>query len=163
MSLLTGATDAGSRVHETRMLPFKKAELPAISVYALSETIDSDSRTVSPREYRRDLTLAIDVVARAADDCDDDLDDIATQIEDAMHVDATLGGVCSDAFLMSTEIGISTETDQHVGVLTLTYSVEYFTDIPTADLDDWELLHVEHEGSDADHEDDRAKDDVDMT
>ena len=47
-ALVAAATSAGSRVFPTRVVPWRKTELPAVSVYALDEK--SDDQQTALRE-----------------------------------------------------------------------------------------------------------------
>lgn len=129
---LLGRTAAGPRVFETRELPLKRLELPALSVYALEEAVDAASASTAPRELKRRLQLAIEGVVVLGADIDDALDALALQVERAVDADETFGGAASDSILTSTEIGIKTEAERPTGHIRLTYAVTYFTDAPAA-------------------------------
>jgi hypothetical protein len=130
---LVGKTGAGARVYETRVVPFKRLELPAIAVYTLEENVDPASRSTAPRELKRTVDLAIEAAVKQGENIDDALDAIALEIERALHADETLGGAASDSILSSTEIDVLEDGDRLVGVVTLVYSVTYYTDAPAAE------------------------------
>ena len=138
--LANAGTAAGKRVTPTRIDPHKRAELPALSVYTLSEQTDAEDADTAPRELWRTLKLEIAgwVAHSAALPADDALDDLAEQIETAMEADRYLGGAAGESILASTEITIRDDGDPLVGIITLTYDVLYRTSPAAPDnLDDF--------------------------
>lgn len=118
-------TSAGARVYETRMIPWREIELPAIAIYTLDETVDPDSKSTSPRRIYRTMQLEIVAAARASNNVDDDLDTLAMQIEAAMNYDETLGGSCGDSILSATEMAIESVGNKPIGMVRMVYSVSY--------------------------------------
>jgi hypothetical protein len=146
VSLLIGRTSAGARVQGTRLDPYKKHELPAISVYTPDEQGDPDS-VKSTREITRDLQLEIVIFAdigrlRPEDDAMNPMDALAKQIEAVIAVDPFLLGAASDSVYQSTEVSFQHKADPPVGVVTLTYAVEYRTAPATGTLDDFLRANV---------------------
>jgi hypothetical protein len=129
---LLGKTAAAARVHETRMVPWRQVELPALSVYALSERIDADSQKTAPRELTRTLKLRVVGVVRFKDNIDDALDELALQVERALDADPNFGGTAFDSILSDVELGVDEESGKPLGVLEMTYTVTYHTDAPAA-------------------------------
>jgi len=77
------------------------------------------------RDPRQNATASLDSA----------IDAIAVQIEEAIGADFTLGGIAKESVLTSTSIDFSGETEQPVGIATLTFSVRYvtsLTDVETA-------------------------------
>jgi hypothetical protein len=160
---LRGRTAAGARVYETRVVPLRKLELPAVSVYTLEEEVDPASSSTAPRELKRTVDLAIEALVKQGDNVDDAIDAIALEIERAMHADPTLGGAASDSVLASTEIDVLEESDRVVGMARLVYSVTYYTWAPdSADvaLPDLSTVGIRHDLGGAVHEDDEARDTI---
>lgn len=116
--------------------PHAQAALPVISVESRQEQVAEDATTIgSSLVLGRLLTLAIVVHVQAASAVDDALDDQAVTIEEALAADRTLGALAVDSSLKSTELEISSESDQLVGRMTLTYEIFYrtsATDVETA-------------------------------
>lgn len=134
--LLTNQTDAGARVYSTRIPPLKKPELPAISVYTADEEVDlAWSLGSGPRELRRLVNVAIEG-AVIGDNVDDAMDALASQIEKAMSANRWLGFTDDtvvqlyDIILISTELDTGEQGQREVGVVRLTYRVEYYSDDP---------------------------------
>lgn len=149
--LVSASTGAGGRVHATRVEPLKR-ELPAISVYILSETVDADaSAGTAPREITRNAKVEITgfVAHTTAIPVDDAMDNLAEEIEAAMDVDPYLGGAAGDSILEGTEMEVIEDdgrSDPLVGVVTLTYSVTYRTSPePPTDADDFLRADVVHQ------------------
>lgn len=145
VTLLTGATSAGTRVTPTRVEPHKKTDLPAISVYTLSEATVDDNDGAAPRELTRVVNLEITgwVAHVATLPADDAMDALAAQIEAAMDADPYLGGAAGDSILQGTELTIIDDGDPLVGVVTLTYAVTFRTTPgDPADPDDFLLAGV---------------------
>lgn len=137
--LIRAGTAAGARVTPTRVDPHKKHELPALSVYTLSEQTGPEDDT-EPRELWRTLKLEIAgwVAHSAACPADDALDALAEQIEAAMDADRYLDGAAGESLLVGTEITIRDDGDPLIGILTLTYEVTYRTTVAAPnDLDDF--------------------------
>lgn len=161
---LLGKTAAGARVYETRLLPFRQLELPAIAVYTLEESVDPASKSTAPRELTRTLQLAIEAVVKAATNVDDALDAIALEIEKAMDADPYFGGAAGESILASSQLGVGEEGNQPVGHLLLTYTVTYRTFAPDAAdlpaLPDFSKAHAETSLGGVQASADRAVDDV---
>lgn len=160
-AIVAGSTAAGSRVFESRIVPWRTQELPAISVYTDDETVDPDSKSTAPRELDRGLQLAIEVAVIASADVDDALDALAFEIERIMDRDETFGGVCSGSILSTTEFGLKVDGERPMGLMRMVYSVRYFTYAPDADdvpLDDFKTADIVHNLSNEQHENDQAND-----
>jgi hypothetical protein len=131
--LTTNVTLVGSRVFGSRIYSFSEADLPAITVYAGSET--SGLQTLGLKTSQRIVSIQVDAYVRATSDFDDDVDAIAVQIEEAIANDFTVNGLAKTAVLSSTEMNFSGEAEQPIGSARLTFDVRYDTainDVETA-------------------------------
>jgi hypothetical protein len=140
---LVGKTAAGARVFETRILPLRMPELPAVAVYSLSES--SDDQQTAPRELKRRIDFAVEAAVKQGTNIDDALDAIALQVETAMDADPTFGGLASDSMLVGTQLDVVEEGDRMMGVAVLRYAVTYYTperSATSAVLDDFETVDV---------------------
>ncbi len=158
---LVGKTQAAERVYETRIVPWRRLELPAIAIYTLDEEVDPSSASTAPRELTRTVDLAIEAYVKQGDNVDDALDDIALEIERAMHADETLRGKASDSILASTQLGIVAEGEKTAGVAGLLYRVTYYTYAPEAadvQLDNFATADIRHNPGDSVHQDEEARD-----
>lgn len=138
VTLLTaGATLVSSRVYATRVYPLTQAKLPAITVTIGSESsgLMTMGATMGSKSLDRTVDIAVSVYENATASLDSAIDAIAVQIEEAIGADFTLGGIAKESVLTSTSIDFSGETEQPVGIATLTFSVRYvtsLTDVETA-------------------------------
>lgn len=138
VTLLTaGVTLVSSRVYATRVYPLTQAKLPAITVTIGSESsgLMTMGATMGSKSLDRTVDIAVSVYENANASLDSAIDAIAVQIEEAIGADFTLGGIAKESVLTSTSIDFSGETEQPVGIATLTFSVRYvtsLTDVETA-------------------------------
>lgn len=149
VALLANTTAAGARVQATRIDPWKK-QLPAISVYTLSEESAPEAELSAPRELLRIVKVEIAgfVAHTEAVPVDDAMDNLAEQIEAVMDADRYLGGAAGESVLERTEMQVREEdgrSDPLVGIVTLTYAVEYRTEATVGPLDDFITVHTDHE------------------
>lgn len=121
---LMNNTDAEANVFASRTRKISAKSLPAILVYTREETAEVFNE--SPRELKRVVSVAIEIAARADEDLDDQLDDIAQQVEDIMSEQQTLEDVASDVLLTRTEIQLTADGDNQHGACILTYDVTYY-------------------------------------
>lgn len=162
VALLVDQTVAGARVYPARRLPNRKADLPALLVYAEDETVDPASHTTAPRELARELEVVIDglVTANTELELEDAIDAIALEIETVMHADPFLGGTAADSALLGTVTDIDIVGDRLVGLARLSYRVEYQTIAPEppAALDDFTTVHATHNLGNQVHQNEDAED-----
>jgi hypothetical protein len=125
VTLLTGKTNAGSSVYASQVRPVGEDKLPRIHVYGQKESVEIAQE--SPREYGRVLTVAIEIQAKADEYLDNILDTLAEQVEQILCQDYTLGDLCDDVILKSSELNISAEGDTLIGACIMTYEVSYET------------------------------------
>lgn len=144
--LVAANTAAGARVKATRVEPHKKSQLPAISVYTQHEVVDTEASTSSPREYMRETQLEITawVAHTDANPADDQMDDIAEQIEAAMeanrYVPSGADELVAESMLVSTETQVVEDdgrSEPLVGIIVLTYAIQYRTSPALGTLDDF--------------------------
>lgn len=146
VALLTGATAAGVRVKATRAQPNRKSQLPAIGVYTLREPVE-DTGDSAPRELTRMVKVAIEcwVEDTALIPFDDAMDDIAEEVEAALDADRYLGGAAGNSVLESTDLSFDDGADPLLGIVTLTYSVTYYTTPAVGTLDDFLRAKATHQ------------------
>ena len=129
-------TAAGVRVYETRHGPARVHELPMISVYTDSETVDDASMMTAPRELTRKVVVAVEGWVIASANVDDALDALALEIETAMDVDLNFAGTAFSSVLSSSEFGIKLDGERPLGCIHMEYAVTYHTDLRTEALED---------------------------
>ena len=122
-TLVTAATAAGSRVYSTRIYPM--GTLPTIAVQSSREEIDEDGDTMGAVQMRQ-LTLIVEGRVKGDESTIDDVaDDLAAEIEVALAADTTLGSEVIDIWLESTELEVSGEAEKAIGLISMTYLVQY--------------------------------------
>lgn len=152
-------TAAGERVFETRFVPWRTAQIPAISVYATAEQVGEGSKATAPRELTRLVSMTVDAVVAANAQADDALDALCLQIETAIHADPTLGDKASDCILASTDLGTITDGDRPMAAAQLVFEVTYITGAPEiADLEDLESIDATYNLGGAVNPDNQAED-----
>ena len=126
---LAHKTDAQDRVFPSRKDPWRKAELPGISVDALEESVIREQSTLSGA-LARVLTVSVTAVVSLEERDGNELDSVALQVETAMHADPTFGGAVLSSILTSTNLDLSDAEGRPVGAVRLTYDVRYHTPAP---------------------------------
>jgi len=101
---------------------------PHIDVYIQSEQSEMANNTIgAPRNYLRTASLVVAASIKASESADDEVDDIAAQIEAAMAADLSLGDTCQDIELYSTIIEQETRAEVLYARAELSYRVWYYT------------------------------------
>jgi hypothetical protein len=100
--------------------------LPGLLVFTNSETSEPDQMGAQP-ELARELTLTIEGYAKGTANTDDTLDTISKEVETALAADTKINGLAKDIFLTGTDIQLSGEGDQPIGIVTMTFDVQYRT------------------------------------
>lgn len=142
VAILKNATAAGARVYATRIEPIRKSPLPAIAVYTLSEETEPTISNTAPRELVRIVKVEVSGFVAHSDaiPVDDAMDALAEEIEAALGADRYLSGAAGDSMLESTIMQVREEdarSDPLIGIVTLTYAVEYRTTDIVGPLDDF--------------------------
>ena len=125
VSTLMGLTTTGARVYASRVHPNEAANLPALCVYTINET--SELIAMNENQLRRSLDLVVEGYARAKADLDDTLDTIATEVEEALAIDPTRGGIAHKTVITDTEVSLSDEGNQPIGVIRMLFQIDYVT------------------------------------
>jgi hypothetical protein len=129
---VTGLSTTGSNVFQSRVYPLQDSNLPALLVYSISEDSNADVMG-STLVAQRDLNLVIEGYVKATANFDDTVDTICAEVEAAMGTDRTLNNLAKFSQLVGTEINYNGEGESPVGVVTLTYAVQYRTAVNNAE------------------------------
>jgi hypothetical protein len=101
---------------------------PAILINTDAESVTADQKN-TPGMRRR--TLSVDIYGIVAgsvkDELDKELDDLALEIEKSMNGFFTIGGNADSSFLTGTSIAIEQGGQLLMGVVKLSYDVNYWT------------------------------------
>jgi hypothetical protein len=164
-----GISGIGTRIFTNRMRKVFASELPCIVIYSRTES--AEINVAGPREYKRTLKMAIEIIDKyddvsedTLDDAvDDRLDEIAEEVEQRLMRNETLDGLAADLILSDTEIDFNPEGEQPTGAARLTFDVEYNTLAPIEQLglDAFEQAHVEYTLQ-PDNQQEKAVDDIDL-
>lgn len=127
VTTLTDLTTTGSNVFTNRDYKLVDANLPALIINTGNESQELLCKT--PRYLKRTLPVNVEARAKQADDVDDLMDQIASEVEIAIGADPTLGGLAKDLTgITSADINVTVEGNQPVGVMRLTFDVIYITE-----------------------------------
>ena len=127
---LNGKTDAEDIIYGNRAKPLFDQFLPAILVYVKDENIIEERyETDGFGPLKRELEIAIEAVILGGDDFDQKLDDLSSQIENALDGFEFETRKSDIIKLKSTEIDSSIEGSKIYGAVRLTYSVTYRTQV----------------------------------
>lgn len=110
VDLLTGNTDAGSRVTAWRTLPVQDADLPCLAVYVLrtGEQARSENRPI----YAVTSTVVVDAHVKAADETwAESLDTLTDQIKRLLLTDDTWAGQFRDIDRVDTTVEFDVGAD----------------------------------------------------
>lgn len=129
---VTGLATTGTNVFQSRVYPLQDSNLPALLVYSTSEDSEADVMG-STLVAQRNLNVLIEGYVKANTDFDDVVDTICAQVEAAMGADRTLNGLAKFSQLVGTEISYNGEGESPVGVVTMTYAVQYRTAVNNAE------------------------------
>ena len=120
---LTGLTTTGSNVFESRIYPNELSKLPLLNIYSNSET----SELLSIGKIERNVEIMVEGFAKATANVDEALDTIAKEVEVALGTDLTRGGHAKETYLTNTEYELENIGNQQLGVIKMTFNVQYIT------------------------------------
>lgn len=161
-------TSAGLRVFTNRATPLQdnRDQYPCILLYTLQD--NTELRNEEPREYKRDMVLAIELVAgQPDDDTDDTLDALAVEVEAVMaeamsdYLQAP-GGDClvADLQLGDSKLGLTEQGNLYFSSLRIEYTATYLQYMPGADqdLDELDTVSINYSLEGKQALEDQAKD-----
>jgi hypothetical protein len=114
------ALDGIAAVSASRVYPIAEADLPVLLVWTNDEEITGGTHGA----YARELTLAVEAVARGGF-VDDDLDALLVSVENAL-TRSTLGGLCKPLSMTRIEISIEAGSTP-IGRARATFRALYYT------------------------------------
>ena len=115
---VTGLTTTGSNVYTFRVYAHEFAKLPSLNIMTDGEDVDDDCLT-------RTVELIVEGRAKHPSALPNTLDTMAEEVETALGADPTLGGVVLRVLPPSTTIEVDDESEQPVGLITMTFQVVY--------------------------------------
>lgn len=123
--MLLGKTSCGNSVFSGREAPVWKSELPAILITTNLESAVPESQ--SARRYIRTLELVVEIRAESADNIDDDLDDLAAEVEALVNADKSLLGTVLTCLQTNTEMRFDDEAENKTGAALITFECKYLS------------------------------------
>lgn len=123
-NMLSNLDKTGARVYTSRVYPLESDNIPGLLIYTTEEESDLLSQGGSLQRF---LTLTVEGYVKNTGRIDDDCDEIAEDVEDAIAADRTLDENAVFTYLESTEIIFDAETDKPVGIIKMNFKVEYHT------------------------------------
>lgn len=126
VTALTGLATTGLRVHAARVAARHAEDLPCLLVTTADERVEGAN---VGRMQQRDLAVVVRALAMSADESftlDEQLDQIALEVEAAMAVDPSFGGLVAGSFLETVAVEFDEDADQPVGEIRLQYRLAYF-------------------------------------
>lgn len=128
---LTGLATTNSRVYAGIVRLADAASLPGIWVFTNEDELDEDSEIIGTKEFHN-LTLLVEIRAKAVSGVDDVVDDVAEEVQAALYGDPTLGGLIPTAYadieLSSFELELSDDQEKDLALGTLTFIMRYRID-----------------------------------
>lgn len=125
--LLSNRTEAKENVKISSTPPIQIEDLPAIRIYSTNESVNRFNE--APKNYKRDLTVAVECLDTA--DNDDQLDMrleiLGEQVETLMEIDETLGRIANKLELTGVAYQYEADAQSPVGSIILTFNIEFFT------------------------------------
>lgn len=130
---LTGLATTGGNIYRSRVYPIAEDKLPGILIYTESEEVDTATIT-PPRTQVRSLVVKVEVYVKGVSNFDDDVDTIGAELESALAVDVTRGGIAKDTTILSFDADYAGDGDQPVAVGRYSVRVDYVTLENAADV-----------------------------
>ncbi len=130
---LQGLATTGSRVYEGRVYPLAKAQLPGLCVYTPQE---DSAREESPNETMRDLAVVVYGLVQISDRIEDELDDIALEVEIAIDGLARIENLAKiyHGIQRTTTTLAGEDTDTPHGAIEMEFLYTYRTRAGTPDI-----------------------------
>lgn len=131
VTLVSGLTATADRIVQHRR-PLPQDRLPALRVFVQEEAIERQT-IHAPALLERTVAIRIEGVA-SGEEYQDDLDQIALEVEGAIAADSTLGGLINGGMTPSAvDTSEGNDGDRPVGTLALTYQAQYLVNSDAPD------------------------------
>ena len=123
---LIGNTLAGSQVFDSRVDEFQDSELPAINIWMIDESLNSQSSGYSAHSHKP-MSSPVDIVFSFNVGPDDNAGSIRDQFKKQIkdRLDSRLGGNATDCEYQSTQTFVDTEGDRPRVTAAMTFNVEF--------------------------------------
>ena len=132
IAALTDLATTGSRIYPGRVYPLAKAQLPGLLVFTPAE---QSGREDSATDSMRDVNLTVTGLVRISENIEDELDDIALEVEQALDALGLAGIAKIYHGIQSTLTELSGEdVDQPHGAIALEFLYTYRTRTGSPDI-----------------------------
>ena len=130
---VTGLSSTGARVFQSRVYPLETTDLPGLLIYTGNEIV-AVTTIHGPAVLDRTLTIRVVGVVRTTADLDDALDQIAKEVEVAVAGMSLAGLAESIALTEIQEPELTGTSEQPTGQITMSFEVNYFTEVNAPDV-----------------------------
>ncbi len=124
-NVLNGLTTTAANVSSGRVYTLQGSDLPALLVSDENEVIDLDAGSLDAP--MRELEVTVTGIVELNSGLEDTLDLIAAEVETAMRVDITQGGLAIGTDLQATTKELSGEGEKKTGKIIMLYRIQYRT------------------------------------
>ena len=133
VSTLTGLTTTGTNVFTSRVYALPQVSLPALCIYTKDESTEYISMTI-PRTLQRNLNLSVEIFVAANQNSDNTIDQICTEIEQAISNDVTISGKAKDTMITSVDIDFDGDGEVPVARATMNLLITYINEEGDAEV-----------------------------
>ena len=133
VSTLTGLTITGTNVFTSRVYALPQVALPALCIYTKDEATEYVSMTI-PRTLQRNLNLSVEIFVAASQNSDNTIDQICSEIEQAIAEDVTISGKAKDTMITSVDIDFDGDGEVPVARATVNVNITYFNEEGDAEV-----------------------------
>lgn len=124
-AILIGNTDVSdSSIYTNRVRNVLSGTLPAM-VISTSNEAATKRKHISSNQFIRELDLSIMIIGQGDNTLDDDLDDIADQVEDVFKANNNISGQALKHEYVSSELEIQSNAQKQIGNLTIVFKITY--------------------------------------
>ena len=130
---VTGLSSTGARVFQSRVYPLETTDLPGLLIYTGRENLTVET-IHGPAVLGRTLAIRVVGVVRTTADLDDALDQIVKEVEVAV-AGMSLAGLAENIALTEIqEPELTGTSEQPTGQITMSFEVNYFTEVNAPDV-----------------------------
>ena len=128
--ILLDKTLAGKNVFTNKKIHIDHDCLPQIIVHTESESVTLMDQ--APKRYKRDLSVVIEIFSKGIteESCQDELDQIAWQVENVLALDDDWGATVNKSDLSSVRLEFQENGTNPIGACIITYTAQYLTELP---------------------------------
>ncbi len=134
-------TAAGTSVHKSRAASFQTDELPALSVFTLSQQGSNGGHHIPA--FDDEITLQIDVYVGTNTHWDDQLDSLCKQVEDALLKDPEFVKQFSTVSSLNTDMAVNDEGEITLGMALIKIGLKFISEYHPIIPDDLEGIDIQ--------------------